>query len=218
MSCPPWDALNLGAHVGDSSANVQHNRQYLSECADLPTIPVWLEQVHGTEVLHLTDSQPSSLRADASYTRDRDRVCTVMTADCLPVLFCSRDGKEIAAVHAGWRGLCNGVLEATLNAFDAPAKDIFAWMGPAIGPEAFEVGSEVRESFVSQDLAFDAAFWPAGEKYYADIWQLARIRLTRAGVREITGGGRCTFLNKKQFFSFRRDGTTGRMATLIWLI
>ncbi|MCX8958163.1 peptidoglycan editing factor PgeF [Erwinia psidii] len=218
ISGPPWDALNLGAHVGDSPTDVQINRQRLVERAELPAMPVWLEQVHGIKVLHLTDKQPHSLQADAAYTRERGVVCAVMTADCLPVLFCSRDGKEIAAAHAGWRGLCAGVLEATLDAFRAKAEDIFVWMGPAIGPDAFEVGPEVRKAFIAQDLTADAAFRAVGEKYYADIWQLARTRLVRRGVREITGGGLCTLSDQRQFFSFRRDGVTGRMASLIWLI
>ncbi|MEW5291928.1 MULTISPECIES: purine nucleoside phosphorylase YfiH [Erwinia] len=218
VSCPPWDALNLGAHVGDNPEDVQLNRQRLVMQGKLPAMPVWLEQVHGVRVLHIKAGQSDSLQADAAYTRERGVVCAVMTADCLPVLFCSRDGKEVAAAHAGWRGMCAGVLEATLDAFNAPPQDVFAWLGPAIGPTAFEVGPEVRDAFLAQDLTSGAAFRPAGEKYYADIWQLARIRLARKGVRNITGGGLCTVSEWQQFFSFRRDGVTGRMASFIWLI
>jgi len=217
VSEAPWHSLNLGAHVGDAPAAVAQNRQALATLAALPAMPVWLEQVHGVEVLRLTREQPASLRADAVYTRQPGAVCAVMTADCLPVLFCSQDGKEVAAAHAGWRGLCAGVLEMTLAAFDSPPQEIMAWLGPAIGPQAFEVGAEVREAFVTRNAADAAAFTAAGEKYYADIWQLARQRLQRQGVRQISGGGLCTFSQPEQFFSFRRDGVTGRMASLIWL-
>jgi len=218
VSLAPWDSLNLGAHVGDDPLHVQRNRQYLAEALHLPSMPVWLEQVHGTEVLTLDHQPPVSLRADAVYTRERGIVCAVMTADCLPVLFCSADGKEVAAAHAGWRGLCSGILEATLNAFSSPAEEITAWLGPAIGPNAFEVGAEVREAFCATDPAATSAFRAAGEKYYADLWMLATQRLQSAGVRKIWGGGQCTLTRKEQFFSFRRDGITGRMASLIWLI
>lgn len=218
VSCLPWDSLNLGAHVGDNPLHVQANRQRLVELGELPAMPVWLEQVHGTEVLHLTGGQPDSLKADAVYTRQRGIPCAVMTADCLPVLFCSSDGKEVAAAHAGWRGLYQGVLESTLAAFNAPPEEIHAWLGPAIGPDAFEVGPEVRDAFLTQKMHCDRAFRPVGEKYYADIWQLATERLVRSGVRHISGGGLCTVSKPTEFFSFRRDGITGRLASLIWLI
>lgn len=217
VSESPWHQLNLGAHVGDNPQDVALNRQRLVEEGALPSAPYWLEQVHGTEVLCLENGQPASLRADAVYTRQPDTVCAVMTADCLPVLFCSLDGKEVAAAHAGWRGLCGGVLEATIKAFNAPPEQLLAWLGPAIGPTAFEVGAEVREAFLAQNSDDDAAFRRAGEKYYADIWQLATHRLLRSGVHHISGGGLCTFSQPDEFFSFRRDGVTGRMASLIWL-
>lgn len=218
VSQAPWDSLNLGGHVGDNAQDVQTNRERLAQMAEIPTMPVWLEQVHGTRVLHLTAKTPDSLQADAAYTRERGVACAVMTADCLPVLFSSLDGKEVAAAHAGWRGLCAGVLEATLDAFSAPAEEIIAWLGPAIGPAAFEVGPEVRDAFLAQNSTTDVAFRPVGEKYYADIWQLARIRLALRGVSHIMGGGCCTVSDREQFFSFRRNGITGRMASLIWLI
>lgn len=218
VSQSPWDSLNLGAHVGDDPLHVAANRQQLVELGAMPAQPVWLDQVHGTDVLRLTRHTPHSLRADAVYTRERGLPCAVMTADCLPVLFCSLDGREVAAAHAGWRGLCAGVLEATLAAFSAPPEEVMIWLGPAIGPTAFEVGPEVREAFLAQNLHDDVAFSPAGKKYYADIWQLARMRLVRSGVRHIKGGGLCTLSDPAQFFSFRRDGVTGRMASLIWLI
>ncbi|ROR13109.1 purine nucleoside phosphorylase YfiH [Erwinia sp. JUb26] len=218
VSHAPWDSLNLGAHVGDDPQNVQVNRQRLVDELNLPSMPVWLDQVHGTHVLRLDGQPPASLRADAVYTRERRVVCAVMTADCLPVLFCSADGQEVAAAHAGWRGLCSGVLEATLNAFSAPAADITVWLGPAIGPNAFEVGPEVREAFCAADSAADSAFRAVGEKFYADLWMLATQRLHAAGVRCISGGGDCTYTQEEQFFSYRRDGITGRMASFIWLI
>ena len=218
ISDAPWSSLNLGAHVGDDPQNVQANRQRLVEACNLPSMPVWLEQVHGTDVLRLDGQPPASLRADAVYTREPGVVCAVMTADCLPVLFCSADGQEIAAAHAGWRGLCSGVLEATLDAFSVPAEEITVWLGPAIGPNAFEVGPEVKDAFCAVDPAANSAFCAVGEKFYADLWMLATQRLNAAGVRCIRGGGDCTYTQEEQFFSFRRDGVTGRMASFIWLI
>lgn len=218
VSQAPWNSLNLGDHVGDDPEHVRVNRQRLLELGDLPSMPQWLEQVHGTDVLPLSWQTPASLRADAAYTRTPGVVCAVMTADCLPVLFCSQDGQEVAAAHAGWRGLCNGVLEETLNAFSASPAEISVWLGPAIGPNAFEVGPEVREAFIAQNPGDSAAFRPAGEKFYADLWLLAKQRLQACGVRQVWGGGQCTHTQAEQFFSFRRDGVTGRMASLIWLI
>jgi len=218
FSHAPWDAMNLGSHVGDDELTVQANRQHLMAMAELPAMPVWLEQVHGTDVLRLDGNVPASLRADAAWSDRQGTVCAAMTADCLPVLFCSQDGKQVAAAHAGWRGLCAGVLEATLANFSCPASEIHAWLGPAIGPDAFEVGSEVYHAFVSQNQQAAAAFKPVGEKYYADIWLLARQRLEAQGIRSVSGGGLCTLTQAEQFFSFRRDGVTGRLASLIWLI
>ncbi|QCR37019.1 purine nucleoside phosphorylase YfiH [Nissabacter sp. SGAir0207] len=220
VSLPPYDTLNLGAHVGDDPARVAENRQRLVEMAGLPAMPHWLEQVHGTQVLRLEGQVPSadSLCADAVYTRLPGQVCAVMTADCLPVLFCSRHGDEVAAAHAGWRGLCAGVLENTLRQFRCAPADVMVWFGPAIGPQAFEVGTEVRATFMAHDPAAEAAFHPSGEKYMADIYQLARQRLLAAGVRQLYGGGHCTVSDPVNFFSYRRDSTTGRLATLIWLI
>lgn len=218
VSVAPWDSLNLGDHVGDQPAAVQANRQRLVNMADLPAMPWWLEQVHGTEVVRLDGRPPATRRADAVWSNQAGTVCAVMTADCLPVLFCSFDGKEVAAAHAGWRGLCAGVLENTLRQFSAPPEEIHVWMGPAIGPEAFEVGPEVRAAFMAHDPAAAGAFRAAGDKFYADLWQLARQRLAAQGVTSVSGGGRCTWHDSAHFFSWRRSGTTGRMASLIWLI
>ncbi|WP_437891286.1 purine nucleoside phosphorylase YfiH [Phytobacter sp. V91] len=218
VSLPPWDSLNLGAHCGDNLDHVEENRKRLFAAGGLPTKPVWLEQVHGKEVLPLTDGPYASKRADASYSNTPGMVCAVMTADCLPVLFCNRAGTEVAAAHAGWRGLCAGVLEETVACFADRPENILAWLGPAIGPDAFEVGAEVRDAFMAEDVAADSAFRPAGGKYYADIYALARQRLARAGVTQVFGGDRCTFTQTHDFFSYRRDKTTGRMASFIWLI
>ncbi|MFO3907261.1 purine nucleoside phosphorylase YfiH [Enterobacter hormaechei] len=213
-----WESLNLGAHCGDDLNHVEENRKRFFAAGRLPSKPVWLEQVHGTAVLSLTGEPYASKRADASYSNTPGTVCAVMTADCLPVLFCNRAGTEVAAAHAGWRGLCAGVLEETVACFADSADNILAWLGPAIGPQAFEVGPEVREAFMAHDPQAESAFRPAGEKYMADIYQLARQRLTHLGISQIYGGDRCTFTEKSDFFSYRRDKTTGRMASFIWLI
>ncbi len=218
VSLPPYDSLNLGAHCGDNLQHVEENRVRLYAVGELPTKPVWLEQVHGKDVLKLTGEPYASKRADASYSNTPGTVCAVMTADCLPVLFCNRAGTEVAAAHAGWRGLCAGVLEETVACFADRPENIMAWLGPAIGPNAFEVGSEVREAFMAVDAHADSAFKSAGEKYYADIYTLARQRLATVGVTDVSGGDRCTFTQKHDFFSYRRDKTTGRMASFIWLI
>lgn len=218
VSLPPYDAMNLGAHCGDNSEHVEENRARLFAAAGLPSKPVWLEQVHGTAVLKLDGEPYASKRADASYSNTPGTVCAVMTADCLPVLFCNRDGSEVAAAHAGWRGLCGGVLEETVACFADKPENLLAWLGPAIGPDAFEVGPEVREAFMAHDAAAESAFRPQGEKYFADIYQLARQRLASVGVEHIYGGEHCTFSQQDDFFSYRRDKTTGRMASFIWLI
>ncbi|MEL2241865.1 purine nucleoside phosphorylase YfiH [Leclercia adecarboxylata] len=213
-----WESLNLGAHCGDNLKHVEENRKRMFAAGQLPSKPVWLEQVHGTAVLRLSGEPYASKRADASYSNTPGTVCAVMTADCLPVLFCNRAGTEVAAAHAGWRGLCAGVLEETVACFADSADNIIAWLGPAIGPQAFEVGPEVREAFMAHDPRAENAFCAAGDKYMADIYQLARQRLTNLGISQIYGGDRCTFTEKDDFFSYRRDKTTGRMASFIWLI
>lgn len=213
-----WDSLNLGSHCGDNLEHVEENRKRMFAAGKLPSKPVWLEQVHGKDVLHLTGAPYASKRADASYSNTPGTVCAVMTADCLPVLFCNRAGTEVAAAHAGWRGLCDGVLEETVACFNDSAENILAWFGPAIGPQAFEVGPEVREAFMAKDAKAVDAFRPVGDKYFADIYLLARQRLANMGVTAVFGGDRCTFSEKDDFFSYRRDRTTGRMASFIWLI
>ncbi|OZA28491.1 MAG: multi-copper polyphenol oxidoreductase [Hydrogenophilales bacterium 17-64-11] len=215
VSQAPWASLNLGDHVGDDPARVAANRTRLRE--RLPAEPGWLRQVHSARVVEL--GRDTEREADASFTRQVGEACAVLTADCLPVLFCDRAGSVVAAAHAGWRGLAGGVLEAAVAAMQVPPDEILAWMGAAIGPQAFEVGDAVREAFVGRHPEAAAAFvpQPAPGKWLADIYRLARIRLNRIGVQAIHGGGRCTFSEADSFYSYRRDGVTGRMASLIWL-
>lgn len=219
VSVAPYDTLNLGMHVEDNPLNVARNRQLLNAC--VPTEPVWLNQVHGVSVVDAgaTACVPD---ADAAFSTSRGAVCAVMTADCLPLLFCNREGTVVAATHAGWRGLCEGVIEATIEAMQVLPGSLMAWLGPAIGPQAFEVSEDVRQEFISQQNEAKDAFAATGvDKCLADIYRLAQLRLERMGVTEIYGGGIdqdfCTYTDKNRFFSFRRDGKTGRMATLIWL-
>jgi len=215
VSRAPYTGLNLGGHVGDDPASVAQNRAILR--AALPAEPVWLKQVHGGAVFD-ADGGNASTEADASMTRQAGRVCAVLTADCLPVLFCDHDGSVVAAAHAGWRGLVGGVLEATVAAMQVPADSVMAWLGPAIGVQAFEVGDEVREAFVAMQPHASAAFVAQRRgKWLADIYALARLRLQRIGVNHIYGGGTCTYSEAARFYSYRRDGATGRMASLIWL-
>lgn len=216
VSCPPWDSFNLGDHVGDDAAHVAENRARLR--VQLPAEPAWLKQIHGATVVDVSSDE---LTADASITRQTGSICAVLTADCLPVLFCDRAGRVVAAAHAGWRGLAQGVLEATVAAMQVPPGDVLAWMGAAIGPDAFEVGDDVRQAFIKQHPESAAAFVPHPSdvpgKWLADMYQLARNRLNRVGVQAIYGGGRCTFNEAGHFYSYRREGVTGRMASLIWL-
>lgn len=216
VSTGPWSSLNLGLHVGDNPERVALNRARLRQALALPSEPVWLDQVHGARVVELCGGE-QRVEADASFTRQAGVVCVVMTADCLPVLFTDLDGRAVAAAHAGWRGLAAGVLEATVACFDHPAR-VSAWLGPAIEPGAFQVGDEVREAFVAGDPGAVVAFEADDEgRWSMDIYRLARRRLQRAGVGRIHGGGRATHGEPEQYFSYRRDGITGRMASLVWI-
>jgi YfiH family protein len=209
-------SLNLGTHVGDSVEHVFENRRRFVSSCNLPAEPLWLEQVHGTTVAVEPESG-SPVKADAILTRKVDTVCAVMTADCLPVLMVSPTGDEIAATHAGWRGLCNGVLENTVREFRAPAGSILAWLGPAISQKHFEVGDEVRQAFVSPDnQATDHFVVNDSGRWQADLYGLARLRLAEAGVRNIYGGDACTYDDAGRFFSYRRDGQCGRMASFVF--
>jgi polyphenol oxidase len=218
-------SLNLGRSAGDAPEAIDENRRRVA--ALLPRAPKWLNQVHGSrvviadEVINLLED----VEADAIATSTLNTPCAIMVADCLPVLFCDDAGQHVAAAHAGWRGLAAGVLENTVAAMQVPATSIMAWLGPAIGPSAFEVGNDVREVFVSHDPATSHCFVPRGDehpnKFMADICALARLSLSRAGVTRVYGGEFCTVNDVSRFFSYRREGkvgrNTGRMAGVIWI-
>lgn len=244
VSLAPYDSLNLGSHVGDNPLAVARNRMLLNTL--LPSEPVWLEQVHGAAVAD-ADAAGCRVQADACIARQRGSVCVVMTADCLPVLLCDKKSTVVGAVHAGWKGLAAGVIEATVQAMDVAPQSLMAWLGPAIGQQAFEVGDEVRAAFVAAQPQAAAAFIPGqsgkclaitsdlasvvdspsrtanssisgmSRVWFADIYALARLRLNALGITQIYGGGRCTYREREKFFSYRRDGVTGRMGTFIWL-
>jgi len=217
MSQGPYARLNLGQHVGDQPEHVAHNRQQLVEKLGLPAQPLWLDQRHGRQVLNGDAPVTGIPRADAAYSLKPGVVCAVMTADCLPLLICNRQGSKIAAVHAGWRGLAAGVIEASIAPLEEDASELLVWLGPAIGPRAFEVGEEVRRAFVDDMPAASAAFEPNRPGHYlADIYRLARLRLQRIGVEAIYGGEYCTYSDARRFYSYRRETTCGRQLSLIW--
>jgi YfiH family protein len=212
-------SFNLAAHVGDDPAAVAENRRRLRAALGLPGEPLWLRQVHGTAVAVHDGTSRREPEADAAVTFDPGRVLAVLTADCLPVVLASRDGRRLGVAHAGWRGLAAGVLEATVGALGVQGDDLRAWLGPAIGPAAFEVGEEVRAAFVDADPATATAFTAnARGRWQADLYALARRRLGRLGVSEIAGGGDCTYAQADRWYSFRRDRECGRMATVAWLV
>lgn len=219
VSAAPYASLNLGSHVGDAPEAVAENRRRVSAALALPQEPAWLNQVHGTAVVRAEAAVDGPATADASVALGAGSVCAVMTADCLPVLFCDDAGTRVAAAHAGWRGLEAGVLEATILALDCSPAMLMAWLGPAIGPSAFEVGPEVRAAFLARDPGAEACFVPSpAGRWLADIYRLARRRLNAAGVTAIYGGDFCTVGESARFFSYRRDRDTGRFASLIWLM
>ncbi|MDM8547486.1 peptidoglycan editing factor PgeF [Candidatus Venteria ishoeyi] len=207
--------LNLGDHVGDAAAAVAENRRIVQAELDLPSPPVWLQQIHGTEVVELPCPQ-TPISADASWTAHSNTVCAVLTADCLPVLICSRDGKKVAAAHAGWRGLLAGIIEQTLSAGQFQADNTLIWLGPAIGPQMFEVGEEVREAFIAAQKHSATAFVASKPGHWlADLYQLARLRLRASGFTQVSGGDFCTWQDAR-FFSYRQNPQTGRMVSLIY--
>lgn len=214
VSVAPFDSFNLGDHVDDDPAAVAHNRSLLT--SRLNVQPAWLKQVHGIDVVQATPGQV--MQADASWSKIPGVACTIMTADCLPALFCNRQGTQVAAAHAGWRGLAAGVLEATVDSFADTPSDILVWLGPSIGPQAFEVGPEVRDAFMATHPDTAEAFVPSvnAGKFMADIYQLARLRLAAHGVTAVYGGGWSTY-NDERFFSYRRGARTGRFASLVWI-
>jgi len=232
VSRPPYHSLNVGAHTGDDRAAVEENRRRIREALRLPADPSWLMQEHGVSVVAL-DQPPRAdapsrgdapPRADAAITREPGGVCAIQVADCLPVLFAARDGRAVGAAHAGWRGLAAGVLEATVAALagqphgGTSTDQLMAWLGPAIGPEHFEVGEDVRVAFLERDPAASHAFTRnARGRWQCDLYALARARLGAVGVRDVYGGGWSTYGDPARFFSYRRDGQCGRMAALVWI-
>ena len=217
-SAAPYDSLNVGAHVADDAAAVSENRRRVRAALLLPSEPVWLNQVHGAQVVELSAApgEAQGAMADASITRRAGQVCVVQVADCLPVLLAVADGSAVAAAHAGWRGLAAGVLEAVVTRLGVAPQRLMAWLGPAIGPRHFEVGEEVRSAFVAGATGAAAFSANARGRWQCDLPALARQRLATLGVSAVYGGGECTYADAARFFSFRRDGRCGRMAALVW--
>lgn len=213
ISLPPYDSLNLGDHVGDAPAAVAENRRRLN----LPSEPCWLKQTHSTRIVDAAHCTPGEIEADGSYTTQAKVICSVLTADCLPLLLCNHAGTQVASVHAGWRGLAAGIIEQAIAAMPANPDELLVWLGPAIGAKAYEVGNDVRDIFIAHDPAANAAFSAAQGKWQMDIYQLARQRLHTLNVNTIYGGEHCSFHEQEQFYSYRRDGDTGRMASMIWI-
>jgi YfiH family protein len=214
VSRGPYASCNLGLRTSDAPAAVAENRRRLR--ALLPQEPKWLTQIHGTVAVN-ADELTGMPRADASFAFRPGTVCAVLTADCMPLLLCDRDGMAVAIAHAGWRGLCGGVIEETIARMGVAANRLLAYMGPAIGPAVFEVGDDVRDAFIARDTAAAAAFVPHRPgKWLADLYQLARQRLHRSGITQIHGGGFCTYSDSGRFFSYRRERDSGRMASLVW--
>ena len=219
MSVAPYNSFNLATHVGDEFVVVEKNRAMLK----VPNAPQWLEQTHSTKAI-LLPSKETVPKADAAYTSDKNIVCAVMTADCLPLLVTDKDGSCIAAIHAGWRGLCDGIIEETIKSLPAAPESLLVWLGPAIGADVYEVGKEVYDAFtlgVHENAIVPEvkqAFTPTTAQHWLlDMYQMARLRLNKLGVSHIYGGDHCTLSEDEQFFSYRRDGVTGRMASLIWI-
>lgn len=216
FSSEPFDSFNLGTHVNDDNAVVLQNRQKLVQDLQLPAEPFWLNQIHSTRVVTLSDELPKVPDADASISRNSQFICAILTADCLPILLCNKAGDEIAAIHCGWRGLLGGIIDNTVAAMQSDPKSLLAWLGPAIGPTVFELGNEIQVDFIKQNPENSRAFTPLNDRCLGNIYQLAMINLQKLGVTQIFGGDDCTISNPN-FYSYRRDkGTTGRQASLIW--
>ncbi|NIY91307.1 peptidoglycan editing factor PgeF [Vibrio diazotrophicus] len=212
----PFEGLNLGMHVGDDPILVQCNRDLLQQQTQMPTAPVWLNQTHSTVVLDVSQPTNDVLDADGIITSSPNVVCSAMTADCLPVLITNTSGTQVAAVHAGWRGLAGGIVENTLEQF---SNDVMLWLGPAIGPEAFEVGEDVLQAFLDYDSKAGVAFVPGKQKgkWWANMTMLTRLRMAKLGIDQVFDSGLCTYQDPQRFYSYRRDGVTGRQATFIWI-
>nr|WP_202113718.1 MULTISPECIES: peptidoglycan editing factor PgeF [unclassified Gilliamella] len=228
VSLAPFTSLNMGSRTGDNLKDITQNRQRVIQAEQIPSEPYWLTQTHSTIVLDIsqnplkaaTGNIPNqTVEADGSYTNQPKQVSVVLTADCLPVLFCTTKGDEVAAAHAGWRGLCNGILEETVKNFSSSPSNIIAWLGPAISAKKFEVGIEVKEQFEKIDRNAQIAFKlinPTEQKYLADLYLIAKQRLQAMGITKIFGGDFCTYTEQDKFFSYRRESKTGRMASMIW--
>ncbi len=216
VSQAPYDSFNLAAHGGDDLEAVQKNRALLKETLNLPNEPAWLSQNHTTIAVEITANYQKQ-EADASFAREANQVCVVMTADCLPLLVCNQAGTEIAAIHAGWRGLADGVIEATIKKLNSDPKDLLVWLGPAMGPAHYQVGSDTRDAFLKHDPKAESGFYQQDATHWLlDMYHIARQRLHALGITAIYGGGHCTYTEQDKFFSYRRAAKTGRMATLIW--
>ena len=216
-SLPPYDSMNLALHVGDDELRVMKNRNELQKRLNIPSEPAWLEQVHGANVV-VVERNLFPCKADAAISFEAAHVCAVMVADCLPVLFCDRRATRVGAAHAGWRGLAAGVLENTVRALDCDPAQLHAFLGPAIGPDAYQVGNSVRDAFLTKHDQYALCFLPDNRgTWRANLYQLARLKLQSVGVRNISGGSHCTYYDHKHFFSHRRETNTGRIAALIYL-
>ena len=216
-SSGPYNGFNLADHTGDDAATVRCNRALLREHFGLPAEPIWLQQVHSNRII-AADPDKIGDEADGSWTDRAGSVCVVMTADCLPVLICNRQGSKVAAAHAGWRGLHAGVVTNAIRKLESDPAELMVWLGPAIGPRAFEVGAEVFRAFTDRSAENTSAFRRTGDQHWlCDLYQLARIELFNQGLTSVFGGNECTFTDEQRFYSYRRDGDTGRMASLIWL-
>lgn len=216
VSLAPYDTLNLGAYVKDNPDHIAQNRKIVCEALSLPSEPAWLAQQHTTVVLKAAafDTPPC---ADASFTREKGKVCVVTTADCLPVLVCDKTGTVVSAIHAGWRGLAGGIVPFTLEHLNIAAEETLVWLGPAIGPTAFEVRDDVRDLFLAEGAAESMHFKPYNDRFLCNMYDIARYQCAKLGVTHVYGGDLCTFSDPKQFYSFRREGETGRMGTMIFL-
>lgn len=217
FSHAPYNSFNIAMHVGDNLDDVSKNRQLLQNTLHFKRPITWLEQIHGNKAIS-ADHSTNSVKADAIFSKKEQTVCAVQTADCLPLLVCSFNSYCVAAIHAGWKGLSNNIIENTIEALALPAKDILVWLGPAIGPQAFIVGKQVFRSFIDKDPATETAFQFIGNnQWQANLYKLAQLRLHKLGITSIFGGQYCTFSDNTRFFSFRRNQITGRMLSLIWI-
>lgn len=218
FSSPPYDSFNLAKHVEDDSDRVDKNRALLRDSLLLPNEPKWLCQTHSTRVVEAANIKPDSVDADASVTSESGVICAVLTADCLPILLANEEGSRVSAVHAGWRGLLDGVVQASVACFAQNAAPVSAFLGPAIGPQAFEIGADVHDEYCDNYPSAHKTMRVSGEnKWLFDIYQMARFILNDCGVDDVSGGNFCTYTDRDRFFSYRRDQLTGRMASLIWL-